>query len=119
MLDTARLDFPANRAAPIAAELGFIGGGRASFDWRMMGDQTWSITVAAGARTVALTEGGQRLMVDGASVEVGLHDEYRGVYRRFAALLDGRQSDTDATPLQLVADAFLVGERRNVDAFVD
>ena len=119
VLDTARLDFPANRAGPIAADLVFASGGRASFDWRIAGEQIWSITVQAGGRRVALTEGGQRLAVDGATVEVGPHDEYRGVYRRFAALLDGRQSDTDATPLQLVADAFLVGERRNVDAFVD
>ena len=36
--------------------------------------------------------------------------------QRFAALCDARQSDVDWRPFQLVADAFLIGERRIVAA---
>jgi D-galactose 1-dehydrogenase len=43
--------------------------------------------------------------------------EYERIYERFADLLDRGESDMNAAPLQLVADAFLVGRRVETDAF--
>jgi D-galactose 1-dehydrogenase/L-arabinose 1- dehydrogenase len=40
--------------------------------------------------------------------------EYPRLYRRFADLCESNASEVDLRPFQLVADAFLVGERRIV-----
>ncbi len=44
--------------------------------------------------------------------------EYERIYDRFAELLDTGSDEIDAAPLQLVADAFLVGKRVETAAFV-
>ena len=36
--------------------------------------------------------------------------EYQGIYRRFDALLNARQSEVDDAPFRLVADAFMIGQ---------
>jgi hypothetical protein len=43
--------------------------------------------------------------------------EYPGVYARFDALLRAGQSEVDAAPLRLAADAFLLARRTAVEAF--
>lgn len=43
--------------------------------------------------------------------------EYARLYRRFAELIERGESDVDLRPLQLVADAFLLGRRREGPAF--
>jgi hypothetical protein len=43
--------------------------------------------------------------------------EYDGLYAHFAELIAARASDADASPLRLVADAFMLAETRLVDAF--
>ena len=55
---------------------------------------------------------------------MGLHaevaapsEEYERIYARFADLLDRGESDTDGSPLVLVADAFLLGARETLPAF--
>jgi D-galactose 1-dehydrogenase/L-arabinose 1- dehydrogenase len=45
-----------------------------------------------------------------------LAGEYPRLYARFAALCGAGSSEVDWRPFQLVADAFLVGERRTVAA---
>ena len=45
--------------------------------------------------------------------------EYEGIYRRFAELLARGESEVDAAPFQLVADAFLVGRRVVTEPFVE
>jgi D-galactose 1-dehydrogenase len=125
----AELLFPSNREAPIAATLAFGDGGgeaaglgAAEFDWRQAGPQSWDILVATGDGTaLRLSEGGHRLEVDGQAVDAG-HDgagEYGLIYRAFDRLLRDGRSEVDAAPLRLVADAFLVGRRREVEPFDD
>jgi D-galactose 1-dehydrogenase len=64
-----------------------------------------------------LSRGGAVLAVgDEAPVEAS-DEEYPNLYRRFAELVNGRQSDVDVEPLRLVADAFLCGRRQIVDPF--
>lgn len=120
ILASAELDFPANRDAPIAARLAWAGlEGDASFDWTGTGAQAWTVSVASNGPPVVLTEGGARLSIGGIDQPLAATVEYEGVYRRFADLLAQRHSDADAAPLRLAADAFLVGKRNTVAAFVE
>lgn len=121
----ARLDVPANRETPIAAMLDFTYPGaveaRGAFDFRQRGPQTWSIEVETDAGLLALHYGGSRMEIDGQEIERDCGDalatEYPRLYARMAGLLDRGESDMDLRPLVLVADAFLLGERRIVEDF--
>ncbi|OCX64502.1 galactose 1-dehydrogenase [Thioclava sp. SK-1] len=119
----AMLEVPQNCQAPIAAqmEMRMASGAPVSavFDWRQTGPQTWDIVVRAQGATVTLHDGGARLVVDGADVITAQDQEYLRLYQQFAALIASGQSDVDVTPLQLVADAFLLGKRTEVEAFHD
>ena len=48
------------------------------------------------------------------SLDEGMAGEYPRLYARFASLCESRESEVDWRPFQLVADAFLIGERRIV-----
>lgn len=117
----ATLDIPANRQTPIGAKIAFrsVTGHpvTADFDWRQDGAQIWDITVRTDAGTLALTAGGAILMIDGQKQLAAPDTEYDGIYAHFARLLAAGESDVDIAPLQLAADAFMLGERREVDAF--
>jgi D-galactose 1-dehydrogenase len=121
---SATLSFPANRAAPIAAEITFTSGRSederltAVFDWRQTGPQSWDIGVdTQDGLSLLLSEGGAKLAVDGAQLVQEPPREYEGIYRRFAELLTVGGSDVDADPFRLVADAFLVARRVEVEPF--
>jgi D-galactose 1-dehydrogenase len=120
-LERSRLDFPENKAAPIAAELKLqaAGGGvvDVAFDFDQRGPQTWDITIETDEGTLELSAGGSRLAIDGSPHDVPEEPEYARLYARFADLIAQRQSDVDLAPFRLVADAFLLGERRTVGAF--
>jgi D-galactose 1-dehydrogenase len=120
-LQGAVLDFPANRATPIAAELTFRdpGGAQMSavFDWRQEGPQTWDIDVEADEGRMLLQNGGAKLSIDGAPVADEADREYPRLYARFAALVRAGASDVDLAPMVHVADAFTLGQRREVAAF--
>ena len=128
-LTGATLQVPANRNAPIAADLAFTDGHGASIamdlDWRQTGPQSWDIDVETDAGMLSLTNGGANLSLPGQSrlwgeaVYGGLRAEYAGLYARFAALIKAGQTDADIAPLRHVADAFLRGRRETVDAFYD
>jgi D-galactose 1-dehydrogenase len=124
----ARLDYPANRQAPIAAEIAFgagVGGEslRATFDWRQTGPQRWEIKVETGdGRHLTLLDGGARLEIDGEAMtfeDSDPHGEYAGLYRRFAELLQDGRSEVHAEPFRLTADAFMIGRRETVEPFED
>lgn len=124
-VSAARLSFPANRQAPIAATLSFATGEgegeelAAEFDWRQTGLQTWEIDVETrDGLKLKLVDGGSKLQVDGQPPLIGPADEYPDIYREFAGLLAAGQSNVDSAPFQLVADAFMLAERRAVEAFV-
>ena len=91
-----------------------------ALDWRHDDREAWTITVRTEAGTeIELSEGGSRLLIDGAPLEAKGAGEYPAIYQRFLDLIDARQSDIDVRPLRLVADAFLVGERTIVESFAD
>jgi D-galactose 1-dehydrogenase len=119
----ATLSFPANADAPIAAEITFATGRgeedlRADFDWRQEGDQFWDVAIETeSGRALHLAEGGTRLTVDGREVVAEPPAEYQGLYARFAELVDAGQSEVDAAPFRLVADAFMIGRRVTVERF--
>lgn len=117
----ASLEVPANKQAPIGATMEMVSASgipvSAVFDWRQTGPQTWDIIVETSAGTITLRNGGAQLF-DGDTQLVQAEDtEYRRLYARFAELIAAGQSDVDLSPLQLVADAFLLGERIEVAPF--
>lgn len=122
-LTGATLEFPENRDAPIAAELHFKNAAgvpvRAEFDWRQTGKQSWDIVVATAQGEVKLSDGGARLWIDGKEQPLDKEAEYPSLYRRFAELVKTASSDVDVAPLRHVADAFMLGKRKVVDAFHD
>lgn len=125
-VQSADLFFPRNRDTPIAATLGFRSsdgsGARltADFEWRQTGEQTWNITIEpADGPVLRLTRGGARLKADGKLIIDEKPAEYEAIYRRFAELLARGESSVDEAPLQLVADAFMLGRRIEVAPFVD
>jgi D-galactose 1-dehydrogenase len=113
----AELLFPANRDAPIAASLDLGDGFTAEFDWRQTGDQIWEIEADTEAFGLKLANGGSRLEVDGELVTDEPPAEYEAIYERFDELLRTGESDVDADPFRLVADAFMIGRRVTVEPF--
>lgn len=119
-LESATLDLPSNRAAPIAAELALRSGDApidAQFDFLQTGPQSWDMTVETPDGTVQLSLGGSVLRIADGPEERAEDAEYRRLYRTFVDLIRSGQSEVDLAPLQLVADAFLIGRRREVDTF--
>jgi len=122
-LTSATLEFPENRDAPIAADLHFRNAQavpvRAEFDWRQTGKQSWDIVVTTAQGEVKLSDGGARLWIAGAEQPLEQEAEYPSLYQRFAELVAGGRSDVDVAPLRHVADAFMLGKRKQVEAFHD
>jgi len=119
---SATLLYPENRDTPIAASLTFRSTSEAAltaeFDWRQEGEQSWNIDVeTAKDDKLRLTHGGSRLFINGAAAIDAPMREYEGIYSHFAELLRKGESEMDASPFQLVGDAFLVGARRSVARF--
>ncbi|NNG71080.1 Gfo/Idh/MocA family oxidoreductase [Rhizobium laguerreae] len=119
----AVLEFPENRDAPIAADIRFRNADglpvHAEFDWRQTGKQSWDIVAETAAGQMVLAEGGAKLLIDGAPTFAEPEQEYPSLYRRFAEIIKAGKSDVDLAPLRHVADAFMLGKRKFVDAFHD
>jgi D-galactose 1-dehydrogenase len=122
-LKEATLEFPANRAAPIAADLAFEDTEGApiqmGLDWRQTGPQSWDIRVATEAGELLLSHGGAKLVIAGREIMAEPDTEYAGIYRRFATLIRAGASEVDVSPLRHVADAFLMGRHVTVESFLD
>ena len=122
-LTSAVLEFPENRDAPIAASLSFTNADKlkveAVFDWRQTGKQSWDIEAENDGGSMRLADGGAKLFIDGKLVSEAPEQEYPELYRRFAAIIKAGESDADIAPLTHVADAFMLGKRKFVDAFHD
>jgi D-galactose 1-dehydrogenase len=121
---SAELFVPRNRQTPIAARLGFEQADdpaarlHAEFDWRETGEQSWNITIeTAEGGLLRLTNGGARLEIDNKLMVDAPLAEYEGIYERFAKLLASGESDVDPTPLQLVADAYMLGRHVEAEPF--
>ncbi len=119
----ATLEFPENRDAPIAASITFTDAAGqtlvAEFDWRQTGKQSWDIVAQTDAGEMVLAEGGAKLSVDGRLVHEQPEREYPRLYERFAEIIGTGHSDVDMAPLRHVADAFMLGRRKVVEAFHD
>ena len=119
-VEAAQLEFPENQQSPIAAQLRLRTEDgveiAAEFDFRQKGVQSWDIELRTTTGSIKLSKGGATLAVDGRELttEEGLAGEYPRLYQRFAELVDANKSEVDWRPFQLVADAFLIGERRIV-----
>jgi D-galactose 1-dehydrogenase len=117
----ASLDVPANRAGPIAAELDLSDSAglpiRAGFDFRETRNHTWEMRFETDHGPVVLSGGGSRLVAGDEVLVDEKKQSYLLLYRRFVELVAAGESDVDLAPLQLVADAFMLGRRREVEAF--
>ena len=120
---SATLDFPENRDAPIAAQIAFRTSDglpvTADFDWRQTGPQSWDIVAETDAGSMLLSGGGSKLAIAGRVIHEEPEAEYPMLYRRFAEIVRAGASDVDLAPLLHVADAFMLGRRRVVEAFDD
>jgi D-galactose 1-dehydrogenase len=121
-LTSATLQQPANRGAPIAAEIRLRDTSGASIhmdlDWRQTGPQSWDIIVETDAGQLKLSSGGAVLTLP-SGMQRNEDVEYPGLYAHFAALIRGGRSDVDLAPFRLVADVFLRGRREIVEEFHD
>lgn len=119
----SQLYIPENKAAPIAATLALSSPSNipitVEFDWRQTHDEIWQIEIQTNAGLVLLGSSGSTLFIDGKPFEVEESSEYANIYTRFAELLNNKQSDVDLAPLQLAADAFMLGKQERVEAFYD
>ncbi len=122
-LTEGTLPVSANRASPIAADLHFTDASstpiNAEFEWRQTGPQKWDIRVETDGGTLLLSKGGSELLLDGVAQPLPPEAEYRGLYDRFVALIATGENDVEVSPMRHVADAYLSGERRQVEAFED
>ena len=125
-VESAEHFVPENCQAPIAANLVLRtdSGARisAAFDFLYTGETIWDIEVETDAGTLTLSFTDFVLSIDGRQLEFpphkdGAYVEYASLYRRFAELIAARESEIDATPFRLVADAFLAGKRTPVARF--
>jgi D-galactose 1-dehydrogenase len=120
-LSEAALEFPENRATPIAAKMTFVdpvgADMSAEFDWRHEGLQTWNIEVETDQGHAHLSLGGEKLEIDGELVKHGSNNEYANLYARMAELVKTDQSDMDLAPLIHVCDAFSLGRRIAAEPF--
>lgn len=121
ILDSAVLEVPANRQAPVTADLRFNDTAgvpvTADFHWLQTGPQTWDIIVETEQGTLTLQRGGAAMLIDGKLVQEEKEAEYPGLYAQFAELVATRTLDVDLAPLRLVADAFLRGRHVTAPTF--
>jgi len=119
-VEAAAIEVPAGRQGPLAVQLAMRSGSvpvSADFDFLQTGPQTWDIEVDTDGGTLILSMGGSILRLPGAAPVEQPDREYPRLYQRFADLVARGESDVDLRPLQLVADAFLIAERKVSDAF--
>lgn len=123
-VESARLKFPSNRQTPVDVEIAFTTAEpnkpliTAGFNWLETEGEIWTVTIeTAKGNQLKLEKGGTVLRVNGVVKVEKPSEEYEGIYRRFAELLRKKKSETDGSPLRLVADAFLLGARENVEPF--
>lgn len=122
-LVSSTLSIPSNRHMPIAADLELFDTAgvpvHVEFDWRHGPQELWEIEVRTADGTLTLSQGGNRLHIDEREVALGAVHEYPSLYSHWRDLIERRESDADVRPLSLVADAFLLGRREIVEAFIE
>jgi D-galactose 1-dehydrogenase len=119
----ADLSIPVNCETPIAARLVLIGERGfsvvAEFDFLQTGPQTWDIEIETPGGHLSLSQGGNRLAIDGEQRPVVRENEYPSLYADFAALIRAGACDVDLGPIKLVEDALRSGRVATVAPFED
>jgi len=122
-LRQAQLRFPSNCETPIAAHLSLHAAPGVAIEMELdflhSGRQQWDMSFTAASGRCVLSMGGSGMHVDGVLRPLSASAEYPALYARFAALVREQAIDCDLTPLELVADAFLCGQRIEVAPFID
>ena len=123
-VESAHLKFPSNRQTPVDVEIVFKSAQKhapkmsAGFNWLETEGEIWTVSIETEkGDQLRLEKGGTVLRINGVIKIEQPSEEYEGIYERFAELLKKQKSDVDGTPLRLVADAFLLGARDNVEEF--
>jgi len=114
-VERADITVPAGRQGPLAVQLDMRSATvpvSADFDFLQTGPQTWDIEVDTDAGMLTLSMGGSILRLPGQAPVEQPDREYPRLYQRFGELLASGESDVDLRPLQLVADAFLIADRK-------
>jgi D-galactose 1-dehydrogenase len=119
----AELRFPEGSDTPIAAHLAMRTSSGTSvvaeLDFLHPEEPQWQIQLISDSAQCFMSQGGSALTIDGRAVPLEPSAEYLLIYRHFAQLIRRRAIDADLSPLQLVADAYLSGQRTTVEAFKD
>jgi D-galactose 1-dehydrogenase len=119
-VEHAHLRIPQGRCSPIAATLRLRSGSvpvAADLDFLQTGQQSWDIFIETDAGTLALSDGGATIAVDGGAPRTSPNCEYARLYTRFADLIDAGLSDVSLEPLRIVSDAMIMGNRECVAPF--
>ena len=123
-VEAAKLKFPANRQTPVDVEIKFKSAEKhqpelsAGFNWLEESGEIWTVAVVTNrGDELKLEKGGTVLRINGAVIIENPSEEYERIYEHFAKLLKKGKSDVTDAPLRLVADAFLLGARENVQDF--
>ena len=120
----ADLHIPLNCDSPIQVALDMVTDKgvaiRADYDFLQENEQTWSIFAESGqGEKLALHMGGTILEIDGKVVVHEKEAEYPGLYAHFYDLVCRQASDADFSPLRIVADAFMIGQRINAAEYIE
>jgi hypothetical protein len=87
-------------------------------DWSHTGPDQREIRLATQCgHTIALTDSGGTLAIDGTVTVQQPRAEYPTLYARFAELIRGGRSEADLAPLQLTLDALALGRRTRLPRF--
>ncbi len=123
-VEAAHLKFPANRQTPVDVEIRFKSAQAhqpimtAGFNWLEESGEIWTIRFETmQGDELKLEKGGTVLRVNGNVTIENPSEEYEQIYAHFAKLLKKGKSEVSDAPLRLVADAFLLGARENVEEF--
>jgi D-galactose 1-dehydrogenase len=123
-VESSKLKFPSNRQTPVDVQIVFKSAEKhqpqmsAGFNWLEETGEIWTIAIETQKGTkLKLEKGGTVLVVNGDVKIANPSEEYEGIYERFAKLLKKGKSEMDGSPLLLIADAFLLGARENVEEF--
>lgn len=120
LVDKAMLATPEGRASPLQATTELRAGGipvTAEFDFLQTGPQSWDIRFETDEGSLTLGAGGSRLQIDDAPPQIYPDQEYPRLYQRFRDLVSRGEPDVDVMPQQIVADIFLVADRKTIAAF--
>jgi D-galactose 1-dehydrogenase len=123
LLTSAELAFPANCQTPVTADVRFTANDGVpvtmTLDFLQTGPPTWDIDIETDTGHLQLSKGGSVLRIDDGAPQETQDNEYPRLYEHFNNTVTERRVDVDVEPFRLVADAFLRGQRKIVDAFVE